>query len=88
MSNNVDVDNTQPISIDHLAFAYALTGSEKEVCRYVVDGWSNADIAEKRSVSPETIKSQVAAIMRKTKTNSRTQLVRLSIKTSPPVRVT
>ena len=82
----VDVNDTSPIKIDHLAFAYKLSGAERDVCRYLVDGWINSDIADKRGVGLETVKTQVKTIFRKTNVNSRGQLIRLAIKTSPPVR--
>lgn len=82
----VDLDNTTPISIEHMAFAYGLSSAEKDVCRYAVDGWTNNDIADERGVSSETVKSQIGAVMQKTGTRNRAQLIRLAIKTSPPVR--
>lgn len=83
----VDPENTTPVNIERLAYAYELTQAESEVCRYIVDGWLNATIAEERGVSVETVKSQVHTILRKTGTCKRSELIRLALKTSPPVRV-
>ncbi len=83
----VDPESTSPVNIDRLSFAYQLTQAESDVCRYLVDGWANSSIAEERGVGIETIKTQVNTIMRKTGTRKRSELIRLALKTSPPVRV-
>lgn len=81
----IDPDNPRPFDMERVAIAYKLTNVETAVCRYLVDGWSNANIAEDRNVSPETIKTQVTSIMQKTNTTNRAELIRLVVKTSPPV---
>jgi len=82
----IDPDNRTPLDIEKLSYAYRLSKAETVVCRYLVDGWTNSAIAEERSVSAETIKSQVNAIFRKTNTGKRSELIRLALKTSPPIR--
>jgi signal transduction histidine kinase/DNA-binding CsgD family transcriptional regulator len=51
----------------------ALTNREREVLRLMADGLTNRAIAEKLSVSTETIKSHVHHIMQKMHVNDRTQ---------------
>ena len=51
----------------------ALTNREREVLRLMAEGLTNRAIAEKLSVSTETIKSHVHHIMQKMHVNDRTQ---------------
>jgi signal transduction histidine kinase len=51
----------------------ALTNREREVLRLIAEGLTNRAIAEKLSVSTETIKSHVHHIMQKMHVNDRTQ---------------
>lgn len=52
-----------------------LTSREQEVLRLLCRGWTNAQIAARLGSSPRTVKNQVSAILSKTKTANRTQLV-------------
>ena len=52
-----------------------LTTSEKAVARAVIDGLSNAEIAQRRDRSPRTIANQVKTIFRKLGVSSRAELV-------------
>jgi DNA-binding CsgD family transcriptional regulator len=52
-----------------------LTQAEREVADGVHEGLSNEDIALKRGKSPQTVKTQLQSIYRKTGTMSRTQLL-------------
>jgi DNA-binding CsgD family transcriptional regulator len=81
----VDLDNTRPLSTDRLCSAYALSGSEAAVCKLMAEGWTKKEMAEQRNVSPETIKSQISAVYRKTNSRNRADLVRLILQTTPPV---
>jgi DNA-binding CsgD family transcriptional regulator len=74
-------------SVAHLALSQAeapapagpdlvsLTSREREVLRLLCRGWTNAQIAARLGSSPRTVKNQVSAILSKTKTANRTQLV-------------
>jgi DNA-binding CsgD family transcriptional regulator len=53
----------------------ALTQREQEVLDLLCRGWTNAQIASRLGSSPRTVKNQVSAILSKTKTANRTQLV-------------
>lgn len=50
-----------------------LTSREQEVLRLIVDGLTNRDIAQKLSISQETVKSHVHHIMQKMQVKDRTQ---------------
>ncbi len=81
----IDPANTQPFSVDRAVIAYQLTKAEGEVCQLLVEGNATSVIAEIRSVSPETIKTQVKSIFRKTACTRRSDLIRLVLKTTPPI---
>ena len=83
----IDPDNSSVIEIERLSKAYELTGAESTITQYLVDGWINSDIAEDRNVSIETVKTQIASIMHKTGAKRRTDIVRLALKTSPPIKL-
>ncbi len=55
------------------AAARNLTKREREILALVADGMSNREIAEKLVLSPETVKSHVAAILEKLSVSDRTQ---------------
>jgi DNA-binding NarL/FixJ family response regulator len=50
-----------------------LTKREREILTFVAEGMSNREIAEKLVLSPETVKSHVAAILEKLNVSDRTQ---------------
>ncbi len=52
-----------------------LTPREQQVLRLLCRGLTNAQIAARFGSSPRTVKNQVSAILKKTKTANRTQLV-------------
>jgi RNA polymerase sigma factor (sigma-70 family) len=57
-----------------------LTQREREVLRLLVEGLTNRAIAERLSVSTETIKSHVHHIMQKLHVNDRTQAAVIATK--------
>ena len=81
----IDLSADLEVDCAKIASAYRLTPTESKVCQLLVKGTSVADIAEIRNVKPETIKSQLKAIYRKTRSKSRVELTRLALKASPPV---
>ena len=81
----IDPENTRPFSTAMVAEAYGLTPAESEVCSHLVDGWTNGRIAEERRVSLDTVKTQIASIFQKTLTRRRSELIRLVLKSSPPI---
>ena len=80
----IDPDNPQPFSTKRITEAYGLTRAEAEVCRHLVDGWTNEQIAEDRRVRVDTVKTQIASIFQRTATKRRSELIRLVLKSSPP----
>tara|TARA_R110000868_G_scaffold97614_2_gene268432 strand:+ start:18409 stop:19641 length:1233 start_codon:yes stop_codon:yes gene_type:complete len=64
---------------------YKLTATEIEIFDAVLRGLSNRDIAEHLGKGPETVKSQLASVFRKTGTNDRLELVRLAVQLIIPL---
>lgn len=81
----IDPENPAPLKVARLALACALSEAEAAVCERVAHGWKNADIAEDRNVSIDTIKTQIAHIFSKTGVSTRSELIRLILKSSPPI---
>lgn len=81
----IDPENPTPIKIERLALSCGLSKAESAVCERVAHGWKNSDIAEDRNVSLDTIKTQVAHVLSKTGVKNRSELIRLILKSSPPV---
>jgi len=81
----IDPSNHRPFQTGRVAMAYGLSEAEAEVCRFVVEGKSNQAIADERSVSLDTVKTQVKSIMSKTGTKRRADLIRLVVSTAPPL---
>lgn len=81
----IDPDGPAPIKIERFALQCGLSVTEAVVCELVANGWTNCDIADDRNVSPCTVKSQIASVFSKTCVRNRSELVRLILKSSPPV---
>jgi DNA-binding CsgD family transcriptional regulator/PAS domain-containing protein len=81
----IDPQNHQAVSTRRLARLLGFTEAEAEICRLMVGGGSAAEIAEERSVSEGTVKSQFKAIYGKAGVNRRADLVRLALAVDPPV---
>ena len=73
------LDTSLPIAFDPTMVRqiFGLTTTEAELTRLVSEGMTNAQIAERRERSVETINAQVKAVLGKTQCTNRTQLVRL-----------
>lgn len=56
-----------------------LTIREKEVCRYLASGYTNAEVADVLRISKRTVETHRAAIMSKVGVKSRAQLVHFAI---------
>jgi DNA-binding CsgD family transcriptional regulator len=61
--------------VPHSLRALGITSREVDVLRLVGDGLSNSEIGTRLFVSPRTVETHVASLMRKTGLESRTQLV-------------
>lgn len=82
----IDPDHAPDLDIRRFGRLFGLTGAETEVCGLMVSGLTGPAIAEKRSTSLETAKSQMAAILAKTEAGRRSELIRLVVRTLPPIR--
>ncbi|NLT27836.1 MAG: response regulator transcription factor, partial [Dehalococcoidales bacterium] len=58
----------------------ALTKREQQILQYIADGNTNKQIAQSLSISEQTIKNHVSAILRKLNANDRAHAVVLAIK--------
>ena len=81
------VDPSRRASIDArgLDLAYGLTSAEVAVAELLLDGMTYARIAEARSVSAETVKSQVGSLLAKTGAKGRGELVRRVLMLNVPM---
>lgn len=77
----LDTSEYPDVDVEKVSLAYQFTGSEKQVFRYLIDGFTNPQIADQLGKSVETVNSQVKSILSKTMAANRTQLVRISIQT-------
>ena len=77
------IKNGQPSTIKPL---FRVTPREKEVLSLICNGFSNKEIAAKLSISEQTVKNYVSALMEKSRTRSRTQLAIMSMKLEVPVK--
>ncbi len=82
----IELSDSKKINTDKLSEIYEFTGAQKAVCALLTKGLTRVEIASIRNVSPETIKSQIAAIYRKTSTSDRAELLSLAVKTNLLVR--
>jgi DNA-binding CsgD family transcriptional regulator/PAS domain-containing protein len=81
----IDPDDACPLNVDKFAKIYGLTTAEEVVCQHLMNGWSGDRIAEARSVSRETVRSQIKSVLRKSGVSSRADLTRMIVKTVPPI---
>lgn len=81
----IDPGTPRPYHAARVAKVFELTTAENETCRLVVQGLGNAEIAERRNVGIETVKTQVASVLRKTQSENRADLIRRVAKICPPV---
>jgi len=80
----IDPDSDQHLDTSGLARVHGLSVAESDVCTYLVQGLSTPAIAERRSTTVDTVKTQVARIYRKTDVDGRTALVRRVAHLQPP----
>ncbi|VVT16182.1 putative Bacterial regulatory proteins, luxR family [Roseovarius sp. EC-HK134] len=81
----VDPESPFDFNISLFGVFYQLTKSETEVCDLLVRGFQTGQIAEMRGTHYTTAKNQIASVYQKTGTRRRGELVRLVVKTLPPV---
>lgn len=71
---------SQPSAAKEQDSLNGLTPREQEVLTLLADGYSNAEIGEKLSISPKTVARHRENIMRKLNMHSRTELVKYAIR--------
>lgn len=81
----IDPAQTRQIKVDGMAKIFALSLGETEVCRQLIEGATNADIAEARNVSVETIRAQIKTAYAKMGVNNRIELIRKAVAVQPPI---
>lgn len=81
----IDPEKAPMLDVARFARLYGLTEAEASVCAHMIAGLTGTAIAEIRSTSPETVKSQMSAIMAKTGARRRGDLIRLVVRTLPPI---
>jgi DNA-binding CsgD family transcriptional regulator len=81
----IDPSNISIISTEGMAKLYGLTPAEDDVCSLLVKGLTTQEIADTRSVTIETVRSQIKALMKKTRVKSRIQLIKLALSVNLPI---
>ena len=81
----IDEANPPKLNVERFATLHDLTKAETDVCAFLAQGDSTAVIAERRSTSVHTARGQVRSVLAKTGCQNRTQLLRLIVKSLPPV---
>ena len=81
------VDPAEPgeVSTKGMQELYRMTEAEAAICRLMVEGHTNKDMADIRGISPETVKSHVKSALKKTGAMNRSALVRLALSINLPV---
>ena len=75
----LDSQRSQNINIDVVARYFPLSKSEVAVLGLLSSGYSNAEIADMRNRSVETVNSQLKSLLRKTNSRNRTELVKVAL---------
>ncbi|MCA0422754.1 MAG: helix-turn-helix transcriptional regulator [Proteobacteria bacterium] len=81
----IDPERIPYLRLERFAELYKLTPAETDVCRWIADGASIAEIAERRGTSPTTAKNQVSMVLSKAGVSSRIEFIRLILRVLPPV---
>ena len=81
----IDPESAPALNIEKFAGLHTLTNAETEVCRHMVEGLTRPVIAEVRSTSQQTVKAQMKSVLAKTGASNRIELIRLVVRTLPPV---
>ncbi len=82
------IDSSRPVRFDlsRISKFYQLSPSEADILGLIAEGHGNQEIAERRDRSPDTIKTQIKGLMRKTNSENRMDLVHMVRNLSSPVR--
>ncbi len=80
-----DSEQAHALDATCLKEAYKLSKAETIIANHYIQGKTYSEISEIRSVSAETIKSQVGSILNKTNSINRIDLINLIIRVNPPI---
>ncbi|MEM6483728.1 MAG: helix-turn-helix transcriptional regulator [Pseudomonadota bacterium] len=80
-----DPDSTSRVDLGALTQVYGLTRSERAVCELLLDGHSNAEIADIRNVTADTVASQIKSLFNKTSCKRRAEVVHMAYRVSLPI---
>lgn len=61
--------------LDNMLGKFSLTDTESEIARLILRGYTNNQIAREQFITVSTVKKHVASILRKSKSNSRIELI-------------
>lgn len=81
----VDPVSVPDVDMRRFVTLYNLTRAEAEVCKLMLLGLTTEAIAERRDVSPLTVKNQISGIFSKVGVARRSEFIRLVMKLLPPV---
>jgi len=81
----VDPENQTDLNVAGFAALHQLTPAETQVCDLLIRGYQAPEIADIRRTSLSTARNQIAAVYLKTSTRRRGDLIRLVIRTLPPI---
>lgn len=81
----VDPESQTDLNVASFGVLHQLTPAETAVCDLLIRGFQAPEIAEMRSTSVATARNQIAAVYLKTATRRRGDLIRLVIRTLPPI---
>ncbi|WP_366866762.1 helix-turn-helix transcriptional regulator [uncultured Roseobacter sp.] len=81
----IDPERIPYLRLERFTELYGLTQAETDVCRWIAEGASIAEIAERRGTSPTTAKNQVSMVLSKAGVGSRLEFIRLILRVLPPV---
>jgi DNA-binding CsgD family transcriptional regulator len=81
------IDTAHPPRLDEARFAglYGLTGAETDVLAGLIAGRRLAEIAEERGTSLNTARNQAQSLLAKTGCTNRSDILRLVMRTLPPI---
>lgn len=81
--SNPDINNL--VNESTVAELYGLSEAEASLTRHLIEGLSMSEMAERRSVSEHTVRTQFKSIFRKTDTNRQAELVSLILSGLAPI---
>ena len=83
----IDPNRSKIFTSEGMTRIFALSPTEGVIAQALINGDKPNDIAEQRSTTFETVRSQIKSIYNKTGSNSLGDLVRLAVKLNPPIEL-